>query len=268
MLYSTPPPEIAVLMPVFNPGPELVVTLKSIRDQSVPCRLYLVDDGSRPKPDYVSLLDGMDHKLIVLPENQGISRALNAGLATILAGNYSFVARMDNGDINVPERFATQKAYLENRPDLAFVGSHVRFEYEVTGLKIDVKNPEDPDRCAEALRYNAPFTHPAIMFRMDFLRDFKAYSEDYPAAEDYAMEFWAHDRGYRFGNVPQLLYRTVEMRESISGGSRRKQLKSRLRLQVAHADWLNVHTYLGIGRTLCLMCAPISLLRKAKAAVK
>ncbi len=251
-------------MPVYNPGPELVWTLQSIRDQSIPCRLYIVDDGSRPKPDYVTLLDGMDHELIVLPKNQGISRALNAGLAQILAGNYTYVARMDNGDINVPERFVTQKTYLENKPDLAFVGSHVRFEYELTGLSIDVKNPEDPEKCAQALRYNAPFTHPAIMFRMDFLRDFKAYSEEYPAAEDYAMEFWAHDRGYRFGNVPKLLYRTVEMRESISGGSRKKQLKSRLALQVKHADWLNPHTYLGMARTLALMFMPISVLRKIK----
>lgn len=265
---NTPTPEIAVLMPVYNPGDELVMTLDSIRRQTVPSRLYLVDDGSRKKPDYHPLLKGMDYRLIELPQNQGITGALNAGLAEVLKGDYRYVARVDNGDINTDDRFAAQKAYLEQHPALSVISSHVRYEYELTGLKIDVFNPETPEECARRLRYNAPMTHASIMFRMDFLRAFKAYSHAYPAAEDYAMEFWANANGYRMGNVPRLLYRTIEMSESISGGSRKKQLKSRLRLQWEFAEWGNIHTWLGITRTLLLSVAPIGALRQAKSAVR
>ncbi len=261
-------PDIAVLMPVYNPAAELQVTLDSIRRQTVPSKLFIVDDGSKTKPDYHALLKGMNYHLIELPQNQGIVGALNAGLAELLKGDFKYVARVDNGDINIEDRFEAQRRYLDDHPDLCMISSHVRYEYEVTGLKIDVLNPESPERCARDLRYNAPLTHAALMIRMDFLRAFKSYSNNYPAAEDYAMEFWAHANGYRMGNIPRMLYRTIEMSESISGNSRKKQLNSRLRLQREYADWGNIHTWLGITRTLLLTVAPIGVLRRIKAAVR
>jgi glycosyltransferase involved in cell wall biosynthesis len=49
-------PQIAIVMPVYNPGEALAMTLESLRQQTVPFRLYLVDDGSCSKPDYDELL--------------------------------------------------------------------------------------------------------------------------------------------------------------------------------------------------------------------
>ncbi len=261
------PDKLAILMPVYNPGPELALTLASIRDQTKSGRLFLVDDGSRNKPDYAALTKGMDVRVIKLPENLGIVGTLNAGLAEILKGDYDYVARVDNGDINMPERFATQIAYLKSHPEIAIASAHVRYEYELTGLKTEWKGPEDPKAVLRLLRYNAPLTHAAIMFQMSFLRAMKAYPSDYPAAEDYAMEFWAARHGYKMANVPQMLYRTIEMNESISGGARKKQLQSRFRLQRDNADWMNLHSYLGMGRTLALMALPIAPLRRFKRAL-
>ncbi len=262
------PPKIAVLMPVYNPGSELAETLASIAAQNLPATLFLIDDGSNTKPDYAALTKGMNVKLLLLPQNVGITGALNAGLAEILKGDFDFVARVDNGDINVPERFAAQVDYLKAHPELSLVSSHVRYEYSLTGLKIDWKGSSDPKYCLRELRYNAPLTHAAIMFRMSFLRELRAYPTQYPAAEDYAMEFWAASHGHAFANVPQMLYRTIEMSESISGGSRQKQLKSRLRLQRDNADWLNIHSYLGLVRTLALLALPVTPLRKVKRLLK
>ena len=58
------------------------------------------------------------------------------------------------------------------------------------------------------------------------------------------------------------------MTESISGGSRKKQLKSRLHLQWEYARWGNPHTWAGIARTLMLMVAPIGLLRRLKSTIR
>jgi glycosyltransferase involved in cell wall biosynthesis len=263
-MKTMPPPKIAVLMPVYNPGSELAHTLASIRNQTLPSTLFLVDDGSARKGDYQKLTKGMSARIIELPQNKGITGALNAGLVEILKGDFDFVARVDNGDINMPERFETQAHYLHDHPELALVSAHVRYEYVLTGLKVEWQGPEDPKACQRLMCYNAPLTHAAIMFRMSFLRALKAYPTQYPAAEDYAMEFWAARNGYKMGNVPQMLYRTIEMSESISGGSRKKQLKSRLRLQRDNADWLNPHSYLGMARTLALLALPITPLRKLK----
>ena len=264
----TPAPKIAILMPVYNPGPELVGTLASIRAQSVPGTLFLVDDGSTTKPDYAALTKGMKARIIALAQNVGITDALNAGLAEILKGDFDFVARVDNGDINMPQRFAVQVAYLDAHPELSLISAHVRYEYTLTGLKVDWKGSSDPQACLRELKYNAPLTHAAIMFRTSFLRELEAYSTQYPAAEDYAMEFWAANHGHLFANVPQMLYRTIEMSESISGGSRSKQLKSRLRLQRDNADWLNIHSYLGMARTLALLILPVTPLRRLKRAIR
>ena len=181
---------------------------------------------------------------------------------------FDFVARVDNGDTNMPQRFAAQVAYLNAHPELSLVSAHVRYEFTLTGLKVDWKGSSDPQGCLRELRYNAPLTQVAIMFRMSFLQELKAYPTQYPAAEDYAMEFWAAAHGHLFANVPQLLYCTIEMNESISGGSRRKQLKSRLRLQCDNADWLNIHSYLGMARTLALLGLPVTPLRRLKRAIR
>ena len=260
--------KIAVLMPVYNPGLELAETLASIKTQSLPATLFLVDDGSKAKPDYAALTKGMDSRIIAVPQNVGITGALNVGLTEILKGDFDFVARVDNGDINMPERFAVQVAYLNAHPELSLVSAHVRYEYRLTGLKVDWKGSSDPQHCLRRLRYNAPLTHAAIMFRTSFLRELKAYPTKYPAAEDYAMEFWAAAHGYLFANVPEMLYRTIEMSESISGGSRSKQLKSRLRLQRDNADWLNIHTYLGMARTVALLALPVTPLRRLKRTIR
>lgn len=261
-------PKIAVLMPVYNPGPELFETLTSIKAQSFPCTLFLVDDGSKIKADYAALTKSMDSRIIALPQNVGITGALNAGLAEIVKCDFDFVARVDNGDVNMPERFAVQIAYLDAHPELSLVSAHVRYEYTLTGLKVDWKGSSDPQDCLRELRYNAPLTHAAIMFRMSFLRELMAYPTQYPAAEDYAMEYWAAAHGHQFANVPQMLYRTIEMSESISGGSRRKQLKSRLRLQRDNADWLNIHSYLGLARTLALLALPVTPLRRLNRVIR
>ena len=260
----TSPPKIAVLMPVFNPGNELLETLASIRAQTLPATLFLVDDGSMPKPNYAALTAGMDVRIIALPQNLGITGALNAGLSEILQGDFDYVARVDNGDINMPNRFAAQIDYLRQYPDMSLVSAYVRYEYPLTGLKVDWRGPADAKGCLRALRYNAPLTHAAIMFRVAFLRELKAYPTQYPAAEDYAMEFWAARNGHRFANVPEMLYRTIEMSQSISGGSRVKQLQSRLRLQRDNADWLNIHSYLGMARTMALLALPITPMRKIR----
>ncbi len=261
-------PDIAVLMPVFNPGDEIAGTLQSLRGQSVPFRLFLVDDGSRKPVDYETLTKGMDVRIIRLPKNLGITGALNAGLAEILKSDFRYIARMDNGDLCHPERFAKQKAFLDSHDDIAIASSWVRYVYEVSGLEVDSKLPSEPAECAKLLRYNAPVTHTAMMIRSQLFRDLGLYPTEYPAAEDYALEHMAHARGYKFCNIPEALLTTVEMKQSISGQKRAIQLKSRLRLQVNYGDWLNHHTYFGIARTLILMATPIGLLRRLKAASK
>ncbi len=257
-------PEIAVLMPIYNPGDDLKECLISLRGQTVPFRLFIVDDGSNKKVDYKAYTQGMDCQIIALPKNVGITGAMNRGLSEILKGQFKYIARVDYPDISEPTRLEKQIKFLARHPDYCMVGTATDYLYTQTGIKVEAKNPERYEDCVRALRYNAPLTHGAIMFKADFWRELGQYTDQYPAAEDYAMECYAYAKGYKFSNLPEKLYTTIEIQQSISVVSRAKQLKSRLRLQWRYADWLSVHSYLGIIRTLLLMYGPTNLLRKIK----
>ena len=257
-------PEIAVLFPVYNPGPELSTSLATLREQSVPFRLFLVDDGSTIEPDYAKLTKGMDCQVALLPKNVGIAEALNAGLSIILKGNFKYIARMDNGDLNAPTRFEKQIKFLETNPDVTLVGCAVEYHYLSTGLKIMASLPTDASSCARFLRYNTPLIHPTIMSRIEFFREVQGYPTDYPAAEDYALEQLAHSLGHKMCNLPEKLFTAVEHKQSISGGSRRAQLNSRFTLQRKYFSWSDPHAYFGLARTIALMILPINILRKIK----
>ena len=114
--------DIAVLMSVYNPGSKLHLTLDSLRAQTVPFTLYLVDDGSVTKPDYAALLAGFDYRLIELSRNWGISIAVNCGLSELMKNDHAYVARMDCGDIAHPERLEVQRRFLDARPDVGILG--------------------------------------------------------------------------------------------------------------------------------------------------
>ncbi|MDE2447133.1 MAG: glycosyltransferase [Alphaproteobacteria bacterium] len=257
-------PQIAVLMPIYNPVDGLKDCLDSLRAQTVPFRLFLVDDGSKTRPDYALLTQGIDCRIIILPKNLGITGAMNAGLAEILKGDFTYVSRWDYPDLSDPTRFAKQVAFLDAHLDYCMVGCATDYFYAQTGLTVPAKNPESYEACVKAMRYNAPLTHGAIMFRSSFWRELGQYTDQYPAAEDYAMECYAYSKGYKFGNLPETLYTTIEIQQSISVVSRAKQLKSRLRLQWRYFDWLSVHSYLGMLRTLLLRYGPVTLLRQIK----
>lgn len=257
-------PEIAVLMPIYNPADGLKECLDSLRSQTVPFRLFLVDDGSKNKVDYAAFTKGMDCRIIELPKNLGITGAMNVGLSEILKSNFKYIARVDYPDISDPRRFEKQAAFLNAHPDYCMVGCATNYHYTQSGLTVRAKNPESYEDCVRAMRYNAPLTHGAIMFRRNFWHELGQYTDQYPAAEDYAMECYAFGKGYKFGNLPEALYTTIEIQQSISVVSRAKQLRSRLRLQWRYADILSIHSYLGILRTLLLVYGPVNLLRRIR----
>ena len=261
---SSKSPEIAVLMPIYNPADDLQNCLDSLRSQTVPFRLFIVDDGSKKKPNYHSLTKGLDCHIIELPNNLGITGALNVGLTEILKGDFKYIARVDYPDLSDPTRFEKQAAFLLSHPDYCMVGVATHYFYSLSGTTIPAKNPSTFEACQTELRYNAPLTHGAIMFQIDFWRKLGAYTDQYPAAEDYAMEHYANAAGYKFCNLPEQLYTTIEIQQSISVTSRAKQLNSRLRLQWHYADWFSVHTYFGIIRTLIAIYVPTNFLHKVK----
>lgn len=180
--------KISVLMSTKNPQPaQLKRSIDSLLNQTEPdWELCLVDDASDAKAAKLiadtAAQDPRIH-LIVNAQSHGLASALNRALK---AAKGDFLARMDDDDQSLPERFATQLAFLAARPEFAFVGSNVT-KFGVTEDDGMIVLPKRP--VAKDFLWNSPYIHPSVMFRQQALRQVGGYRTVKAArrAEDYDL---------------------------------------------------------------------------------
>jgi GT2 family glycosyltransferase len=251
---------IAVLLPSYNPGADLKATVDSLRQQSVPFRLFLVDDGSKAYFDYETLTAGLDVRILRLPKNLGITGAMNAGLADIMQGGFEYIARIDAGDFCTPERFSRQMAYLDGHPKVGIVGSAVEFRlFDAAGNMTGSKRmgfPLTHAGCQRRLFLNTCIIHPAMMIRRAVFETLHAYSEEFPAAEDYDLLWRAQAAGFELVNLDEVLLVKEETPGSISQKRRRRQIHSRFRLQWKYRNLLSPLSWLGLGKSIVTWIMP------------
>ena len=190
-------------MPVYNGERFLVEAVDSILGQTFQdFEFVIVDDGST---DGTAALLGKVHdpRVRVLTQaNGGMSAALNAGLATAVG---IYVARMDQDDMALPGRLATQVSFLQENPGIAAVGSSFRTideqgRYQGSAIVL-VGNAE----LRRDLFVRCPFGHGTVMARRDVMMSVGGYDGTKWPAEDY--DIWRRLMTTRnVANVPALLY--------------------------------------------------------------
>jgi glycosyltransferase involved in cell wall biosynthesis len=212
--------------------------------------VFVVDDGSVPPATVPKDLPFPVH-LHCLPRNRGITGALNAGLEQIVEAGFSYVARLDAGDLSLPGRFAAQLAFLESHPDHAVVGTHVELVDEHGRLLYHFKPPTEHRSLVRWLHYENPISHPSVMLRVSALQADGRYAEKYTGGEDY--ELWLRlARTWNLANLDRIFVRKEENSASITSHRLRLAL-SRLRLQIDHFTPGSVHAYLGIMRSVLVL---------------
>ena len=252
---AAPAGRIAVLIPVYNEGGRLRETLDSLRAQSVAFTVVLVDDGSTP-PLQVDA-SAYEYPIVVLrmPRNGGIEAALNAGLEHIEAEGFDFVARLDVGDRCAPTRLATQEAFLDANADVHLVGSDVEWRRDDGSVAFALALPSTHRDISRALHHTVCLIHPTVMFRTSVLRAVGRYSYDYPAAEDFEF-FWRIAKRFQVANVSEVLLVTRFDRNGLSITRRRRQLRSKLRIQLENFRVAEPLSFVGVAKTLALMSVP------------
>jgi glycosyltransferase involved in cell wall biosynthesis len=248
--------DIAVLMPAYNPGPEINDTLASLRNQKVPFKLFVIDDGSTKRPDYPTLLAGFDHHFIQSPHNIGVNEARNPALTQILREGFKYVALIDCGDIARPERLLLQKQFLELHPEVDILGSAIWQVYKVSGIEFELTFPETPDAVEETAWAKLPVSHPTLMFRREVFERIGLYTGQYLAAEDYELIRRALKAGLRIANLPDVLLEKIETSESVSHVKRVRQLQSRLAIQWNYRDLAKPSCISGLLRTSLIRLLP------------
>ena len=205
-------PVISVIMGSYNPTEKegLEDAVKSIIEQSYSDWEFIIcDDGSdEPYATYLSDLSNLDDRIICIrnEENHGLAYSLNRCL-DIAKGD--FIARMDDDDISLPERFEKELEFLYKNPEYAWVGSEAAL-FDNNGRWGIGSRPEVPDE-NDYLRYS-PFIHPSVMFRKNPLLKVHGYSEEKKAlrCEDYELFMKLAAKGYKGYNIQEILFKYQE----------------------------------------------------------
>ena len=201
----------SVLLSVyFKESPFYIVQcLDSIFRQSLlPDEIVLVKDGVLPvelndvitkhKQKYLNL------KVISLPVNQGLGKALNEGLKHC---SYDLVARMDTDDIAKPERFEKQVKIFQKHPEVDVVGSWIdEFEGDISHVISVRRLPECYEEILSFAKKRNPINHPVVMFRKKAVLAAGGY-QHFPLFEDYYLWVRMLMNGAKFYNIQEsLLY--------------------------------------------------------------
>jgi len=247
--------QCAYVMPVFQAQPEFDETMRSLALSSVPCTVYVVDDGSDPPVQIAHYGPSLCVHLLRLPRNRGIVAALNAGLKAVLAEGYEYIARIDAGDYSSPDRLARQIGYLEDHPDCKLVGSDATVRAEDGSYCFTIQPPRNPRVLSRALHERAWLLHPGVMYRASVFWEVGLYTDTYRAAEDYEM-FLRIAARHEVGVVPEPLLTYILRRGSISGRNARVQAISRLRVQFRYFRWSCWVSYYGVLCTIGTLLMP------------
>jgi glycosyltransferase involved in cell wall biosynthesis len=247
-------------VPYHDEGQKLLRTLESVRTEAHLVDVLVVDDGSTQSPaaEITSEAELGDFvETVTLPTNLGLTGALNRGLELLLE-RYEYVARLDTGDQAVDGRFAGQIDFLDANPSYGVVGCDALM-VDANGNEVfTLRFPRTDKGIRHYMRINNPFTHSSVTMRSAAVRAAgDVYSEDYPAAEDYAA-WWSLLAVSRGRNLPAIGVIYEIDPGSISSLRRRDQIRSRMRLMWRHFDRSPRAAY-GLLRAGLLLLVPRTL---------
>lgn len=201
----------SVLLSIYNKENKLylIKAFESILQQKIkPNEIVLVKDGllttdlDSTIAEYQNKFSNL--KVILLPKNQGLGKALNEGLKYC---SYELVARMDTDDIARPDRFEKQIHFMETHPEIdvcsAWIDEFIGSPDNIVSRRI---LPETPEELYEFGKSRNPLNHPAVMFRKSAVIKAGGY-QHFPLFEDYYLWVRMIMNGSKLYNLQEpLLY--------------------------------------------------------------
>ena len=218
---------ISVIMSVYNGEKYLVQAIDSILNQTYQnFEFIIIDDCSTDNSSHILQEYAKKDsriKIIKKEKNIGIKgfiENLNLGIS-IAEGKY--IARMDQDDVSLPERFQKQVDFLENNPEITLVGAQLNLineQNKITGEAIAALQHRD---IVKRITSQIQLFHPVIMFRKD---QNIQYREKFLYCEDYDLYLNLITQGKKLANINEKLlhYRILESSISRKGDNFVKKL--------------------------------------------
>lgn len=198
--------KVSVVMAVYNARNYLHKAMDSILGQTFgDLELIVIHDKSTDGSGQILReYAAREPRMILLenPENMGLSKSLNRGLA-VAKGEY--IARMDADDISVPDRFEKQVRFLDEHPDYTFVSCIGRYIDEEGNEEQLRPFPETNEEIYEMMLKVDAVMHPGVMFRRADVAAIGNYCEELRVVQDYDLWFRGMAAGYKFYNIQEPL---------------------------------------------------------------
>jgi glycosyltransferase involved in cell wall biosynthesis len=225
------PPDISVVMGVYNGVNRLRETMESVLSQeAVSLEFIVVDDGSTDGGGAI-LSDYARHDArvrIAHQKNQGLTRALIAGCE---AARGKYIARQDVGDVSLHNRLRLQKEVLDQHEDCAFVSCWTSMVGPMDEYLFTLKGK---GRASSPVRIlskkeerwvviDGPTHHGSVMFRSEAYVKAGGYRAAFYYAQDWDLWYRLAALG-TFAMVEQCLYRGRITPSSISSSNRDRQV--------------------------------------------
>jgi len=219
-MTSNQPPQVSVLMPVYNCPNYVGEAIDSILDQTF-CdfELIIIDDGSTDSTP--EELDRFTDPRIrrYRQHNQGLAATLNRAISLSKA---PFLARQDQDDLSLPERLQKQVLYMQANPECGLLGSWAQI-METNKLSNRYhRHPSSDCELRYGLLFNNPFVHSSVMLRKSVICQLGGYSTDPERQPPEDYELWSRiSRISKLANIPEvlLIYREIPGSMSRTGVS-------------------------------------------------
>ena len=256
-----------LLIPCYNNTDGLIRSLFSVEYPKEKYKVMVVDDGSTVPislsefPETV--LENQQIEIIHLPENNGITEALNTGLRLILQRNDSlYTARLDCGDTCTADRFIKQISFLSVNTDIALLGSLCLFADVENKTRFVYNAAAYHNAILKQMHMKCSFIHPTVIFRNEVIRKTNLYPYNFPHAEDYAF-FFELTKKYWTHIIPEILVETQINSNGISVKKRQEQIKSKINI-IKHYGINKSLICAGLIRQYALLLIPYKLTTQIK----
>jgi len=210
-------PTISVVMSVYNAQKYLDEAIQSILSQTYKdFEFIIINDGSTDKSlEIIEKYQTQDERIVLISrKNKGLVASLNEGIEKA-RGKY--IARMDADDISLPQRFEKQIELMESENIDICGGNYLSINSDGSLFRLNL-TPQSHDLCTLSLVSKVPFAHPTVMIGKKFLDKYalKYGQSNFQKAEDLDLWIRMHEKGAKFGNISELIFKYRIIENSLS----------------------------------------------------
>jgi glycosyltransferase involved in cell wall biosynthesis len=210
-------PLISVLLPVYNGAEYLTAAIESILSQTYRnFELIIINDGSHDDSAKIISQFGDSRIRAYLQNNQGLAASLNRAVQ-LAKGKY--LARQDQDDFSLPQRFQRQVEFLESHEECGMVGTWAKILSENKTVPKLHSHPSENAVLKFELLFDNPFVHSSMMIRKVVFDRVGLYSTDRARQPPEDYELWSRvARKFEVANMPEVLHIYRDVPSSMSKG--------------------------------------------------